>query len=238
MIINGHIDIIGDTHEGVRQIYNWINSGNVNNLIHVGDSILGWKGYENEIVKLGNALNQAGKNGYFIRGNHQNPEPFDGRIYGGQHGGIQFVKDGTISNWGSETILFVGGGISLDREYRSVGLDYWEDEPFKIPQQLLKDRVRVDHLVTHVSLSEVNGHFITDPFPLSFCANDAELMTDLMREQHDVKKLLDYLIDSCGNKIKSWHYGHYHKSISSQYRGIQCRGLAIDEIRPFNRKEY
>lgn len=237
MQIIGQTSIMGDCHGDFRRIYFWLEAAREKNLLHVGDFGM-YNQNIGRVVELGNALNKAGKRLYVIRGNHEDPSYSDNRIYGGEYGGVQLLRDGTIAEHNGEHILFVGGGISLDRSFRQVGLDYWPDEGTIIPPSVMEKRIKVDHLITHVTISEVSGKFLTDPFVLTFCANDSDLMTDLTHEQHNMKTLVDYLIDDCGNNIKSWHYGHYHRSIHSQYRGIECRGLAIDEIRPFNRKEY
>lgn len=235
MRIIGQTSIMGDCHGDFRRIYLWLEMSRDNNLIHVGDFGAHARNLT-RIAELGNACNKAGKRLYAIRGNHEDPSLFDNRIYGGEWGGVQLIKDGIIAEHNGENILFIGGGISLDRSFRQSGLDYWPNEGMVIPQTIMEKPTKVDHLITHVSISEVSGKFITDPFVLTFCANDSDLMTDLTHEQHNMKTLIDYLIDDCGNSIKSWHYGHYHQSIHSQYRGVECRGLAIDEIRPFNRK--
>jgi len=228
--IIGPTDILGDNHGEVRAINYWISHSDIPNLISVGDFCV----TGNKLVLLGDRLNKAGKRLYVARGNHENPSEFDNRIYGGEHGGLHLLKDGSIAEWGDEKILFNGGGLSIDRSSRIPNLDYWEDEPFGF----IEVDEQIDHLVTHISLTEIHNQQINNGFVLGWAGRDADLVTDLYREQQELQNWLDYLIDHKGNKIKSWHYGHYHRSIESNYKGISCRCLAINEIRPFNRKEY
>lgn len=233
MNIIGEIDVLSDTHGNNNIIYRWIRESNASNLISCGDDGSGFIGYDDELTRLGTKLNQASKNLYIIRGNHSDPEYFDGRKYGGDYGGVYLVQDGLIMNWNKEKILFNGGGLSLDRSVRIEGIDYWEDESFKF----IEVKEKVDHLVTHISLTAIHGQQINNPFVLSWASRDADLITDLYKEQQELQVWIDYLLAS-GSKIKSWHYGHYHKSIESKYGDIYCRCLAINEIRPFNRPEY
>lgn len=237
MKLFGDICVMGDTHSEIGAIRYWINHIDIPNLIHVGDSIAGWQEYEQEIVKIGSELNKKGKYAYFIHGNHQDPNSFDNRIYGGQYGGIQFVKDGSIlesNKYGN--IFCVGGATSVDRQDRIENLDYWKDEVFS--SILPPKNISINHIITHTSFPEVTGMPIYAPIVLNYAANDADLIHDIMMEAQIVKNWIDALIDSGNHNIKSWHYGHFHRSILSEYRGIKCRCLDINEIVPFDKSQF
>lgn len=231
MDITGLIDITSDSHGNNKKIHEWIKNSQSTTLIHCGDDGSGFVGYDNENVKLGEALNRAGKRLLVIRGNHNDPEYFDNRIYGGEYGGIHLLKDGTILKWNNQKILFNGGGLSLDRSSRAEWIDYWSGEKFKF----VEVKEQIDHLITHISLTQVQSHSINASFVTGWASRDPKLIDDLNIEQRDLQNWIDYLIEN-GSKIKTWHYGHYHTSIVSEYRGIQCRCLAINEIRPFCRQ--
>jgi len=234
MKLSGSIDVLGDTHGSLAPIIRWID-GNVENLIHVGDfGTTGVHDY-NLLEKVGWELNQCSKYVFVVRGNHDCPKLFNNQFFGGQDGGIYLLSDGQILQWNDQNILVNGGGISLDRETSITGINYWEDEVFKyfVPDPTIK----IDHLITHVSIGEVTGVRIEHPFVMNFAANDALLIPDLYKEQQTVKNFVDSLIDA-GHPIKTWHYGHYHRVIKSAYKGIKCRGLTIDEIIPFCRNPF
>lgn len=233
MEIIGAIDICGDTHFDLGAINYWISNGNVNNLIHVGDFITGDSKAINQIGELGNKLNKANKWLFVSQGNHCNPLMHDDRIYGGEYGGVKLLKRGTIANWNNENILFCGGAISIDRNNRIPGISWWENEEF-VP---CYPKIPIDHVITHVSIPEVNGVSVYSPNVLHWSTNDGDLIHDLMMEQQIVRNWINELIAQ-GHPIKTWHYGHYHQSIQSEYNGIKCRCLAINEIAPFNRKPY
>lgn len=52
----------------------------------------------------------------FIRGNHDNPEVCRNHP--------NWIPDGTLENG----IMYIGGAYSIDRAWRTVGVDWWEDE--------------------------------------------------------------------------------------------------------------
>lgn len=236
MKLFGDIDICGDIHGQIGAIRYWINHGNSTNLLHVGDFGVFPK-FDTELVQLGGSLNKRGKRIYVCRGNHEVPEMFDNRIYGGEWGGIQLIKDGSIlesNKYGN--IFCVGGAISVDRQDRTENLDYWKDEIFS--SILPPKDVSINHVITHTSFPEVTGMPIYAPIVLNYAANDADLIHDIMMEAQIVKNWIDTLIDSGNHNIKSWHYGHFHRSILSEYRGIKCRCLDINEIAPFDKSQF
>jgi calcineurin-like phosphoesterase family protein len=232
--ILGDIDIIGDTHGFIRSIARWAETSDTRNLIHVGDYGVGFSGWEKPTKSLASLLDQNNKTLFIIRGNHDDPSKFCNQSFLGKNGGgIHLVQDGTVATWGEEKILFNGGGISIDRSKRVQGISYWDDEKFKS----VEVSETFDHLVTHISLTSVQGHSIQHPFVLSWASDDSDLVTDLYQEQQELSNWIDYLFAQ-GNRIKSWYYGHYHKSIWSRYNETKCVGLDINEIKPFNRSEY
>src|SRR5688572_16611885 len=87
--------------------------------IQVGDMGVGfrkWKG--GELVYDTNPPYDAMVDGNhrFIRGNHDNPYVCL------KHG--QWIPDGTYDG----LRMFVGGALSIDKEWRTIGESYWEDE--------------------------------------------------------------------------------------------------------------
>lgn len=233
MQIIGEIYISGDCHGVYGHIGYWATHGNTPNLVLVGDIGVGYKGNGEKLVELGYKLNKEGKYVYAIRGNHDQPDLFDGRIYGGEYGGIKFVRDGTVANWNNQNILFCGGAVSIDRNNSVPNISWWENEEF-VPHY---PKQPIHHLITHVSIPEINGISIYSPNVLHWSRNDADLIHDLMMEQQIVRNWFNELLAQ-KHPIKSWHYGHYHQSIISECKGIKCRCLAINEIAPFNRVAF
>jgi predicted phosphodiesterase len=230
MKIIGDIDIIGDTHGVNSSISRWAKLGNTTNLIHVGDYGIGFKGMHQKTILLGDELNANDKNVYVIRGNHDDPSFFDGRRYGGEYGGITFVKDGTVAEWQNRKILFNGGAISIDRYDRINEISYWEGEGFK-PVECNEE---IDYLITHSSFSEVTSFPLLSQMIIGFSQEDQDLVSDLNEEQILIKDWVDNLIEKQKKKIKYWYYGHFHNSYVSNYKGIECVCLNIEEIKPLS----
>lgn len=61
-------------------------------------------------------------NGRFIRGNHDNPAQCREMK--------SWIKDGTVEN----DVMFLGGAWSIDYNYRTLGVDYWQDEELSSEQ--------------------------------------------------------------------------------------------------------
>lgn len=230
MKIVGDIDIIGDTHGENRSISRWAEIGNTSNLIHVGDYGIGFKGMYQKTILLGNELNDKDKNLYVVRGNHDDPSFFDGRRYGGEYGGITFVKDGTVAQWQNRKILFNGGAVSIDRINRINEIDYWEEEKFKE----VECNDEIDYLITHSSFPEVTSFPSLSQMIIGFSREDIDLASDLDKEQILIKNWVDNLIERQEKKIKYWFYGHFHNSYVSNYKGIECVCLNIGEIKPLS----
>lgn len=77
----------------------------------------------------------------FIRGNHDSPEVCRNHS--------NWIKDGTVEN----DIMFIGGAFSIDRGWRTEGVDWWADEELSTTelQQLIdvavaaRPRVIISH---------------------------------------------------------------------------------------------
>lgn len=237
MTIVGPVDVIGDTHGNNQPIVNWVKSSNSSTLIHVGDLGAGFRSYENSLVDLGSYLNSKDKTVIAIRGNHDDPSYFDDRIYGGDYGGIKLAKDNTILNWYNSsnynsktyprTILLSGGAVSVDRALRTEDKSYWKDENFISGKS---SKIPINHIITHsaprvVSLMAGNNSFLK-----TFYDKDIHLEKDLLAESERMHSWIDAIIDNQEVPPASWFYGHFHQSRNTNYRGISCTMLNINEI--------
>lgn len=123
------IRVIGDIH-GDYEAYQQIIS-EVDKSIHVGDFGIGFR----------NDDFQRSEKHRFIRGNHDNPEKCKGNSH--------WIPDGTKF----EDVFCVGGGFSIDRDWRTEGVDWWPkeeltyDEFYKIMDvyEAVKPKVVVSH---------------------------------------------------------------------------------------------
>ena len=87
----------------------------------------------------------------YIRGNHDNPKVSAQQKY--------WIRDGSIEMIEGVKVMYVGGAFSVDKEWRTEGLDWWEDEelPYKELYELidLYASEKPDVLVTHDGTNEI-----------------------------------------------------------------------------------
>jgi Icc-related predicted phosphoesterase len=156
---------IGDIHGNFRFLENMVSripEKAVDYIIQVGDfglwpqNVKQWKRLQHKI--------------YFIDGNHEyfpllptpvNPEPVE------ILGGLVYLPRGTIMKIGSCRIGFLGGAESVDRMYRTEGVDWFRQEAISYKDMMhFSDVGELDILVTHTPPATVVAtRFQKDPLP-------------------------------------------------------------------------
>ena len=92
--------------------------------------------YENMVKQNVKRMNEANNWIVFIRGNHDNPAYFDGYTF--KYKRFIAIPDYTILQARSHTVLCVGGGISIDRQYR---LQAWEKKQVRSVSESSTDKL-------------------------------------------------------------------------------------------------
>ncbi len=92
--------------------------------------------YENMVKRNVKRMNEANNWIVFIRGNHDNPAYFDGYTF--KYKRFIAIPDYTILQARSHTVLCVGGGISIDRQYR---LQAWEKKQVRSVSESSTDKL-------------------------------------------------------------------------------------------------
>jgi UDP-2,3-diacylglucosamine pyrophosphatase LpxH len=212
--------IIGDVHgefEKLKQIID--NQGILNrNFIQVGDFGLGFDSYEADVAALFDLNNYFEKRGsklFIIRGNHDNPAFWKQGDLISLHS-LKLVKDYTVLNIEGKNILFIGGGISVNRILLKDGVNYWNDEYVVTDENKLTFSDDIDITVTHVAPVKFwpkEHTFMTTQFLLKEQASGKTLSADLWEERTFMDKVLLRLCP------KHWFYGHYH---SNRIEAIKC----------------
>ena len=108
-------------------------------LIVAGDCGFGFEkkeSYENMVKQNVKRMNEANNWIVFIRGNHDNPAYFDGYTF--KYKRFIATPDYTILQARSHTVLCVGGGISIDRQYR---LQAWEKKQVRSVSESSTDKL-------------------------------------------------------------------------------------------------
>jgi predicted phosphodiesterase len=131
------------------------------------------------------------KSAKFIRGNHDNPAVCK------RH--TQYIPDGTIDG----EVMFVGGGLSIDKPYRTEGYSYWLNEELSIDEfdkineiyMQVKPKVMLTHETTEdIALAVVHENTNRRENKLAF-PSITRLAFQKMWQQH---------------APELWVFGHWH----------------------------
>jgi predicted phosphodiesterase len=244
-INNNPIYFWGDIHgnwrktEFVQHIIRLHNLGE-SNIIQVGDFGIGFQEENIDAANL-EILNELliSKNIYLyvIRGNHDNPEYFNGKR---DLSNILFLPDYTVLSSESTNILCVGGAVSIDRTtskkaiYRTGRHHWWPDEIFVYDEKKLVpilDTYRIDVVATH-SAPTVFYPYSFNNIVFEYAAVDQLLIQDLIAERKRIDMLYDKILEK--NTVKHWIYGHFHNSVTEYHGDMKALLLDISEIYHYN----
>ena len=162
---------------------------------------------------------------YAVRGNHDNPDWFDGTH---DYPRLKFLQDYKVYEIEGKTILPIGGAHSIDRDsriednlayekYGSSKRCWWPGEVIKkVPISELPDRV--DIIVTH------EAPISFEPIIVREMGDGLKLWEDILDSRQYLNQILQEV------KADLWIHGHYHRSTSGSYGDLLYRGLDIHEI--------
>lgn len=213
--------ILGDVHGKYKdhrwkKIFNYIQDSLI---VCVGDFGVGFAETLEEEMELLDSINRelvvSGNELLVARGNHENPKFFDGTIQC-DFSCLKFIPDYEQTTLLGYRTLFVGGGISIDRKWRTEGLDYWKDEGVKpIPEHIRNEKF--DLIVSHNCPNFVN-HSSQNLYD--------EPGNPVKTDAYNERLILDDLYNI--TKPKKWFYGHYHNSEYAKIGNTHFR--CLDEL--------
>ena len=203
------IRFIGDVH-GDEKAYLKALDNYEGTSIQVGDFGIGF-------VYPGSKDISVRKNSYFIRGNHDNPSVSYKRP--------DYIHDGTISF--EQKMMFIGGAYSIDKNYRTEGIDYWSDE--ELSYQLLDSMIdkyiirKPSIMVTHCC-----------PNFLSYI-----ILTRMgLQKIHDSRTEIAFETMFANHTPKLWIFGHYHYSFDETINNCRFICLNINKTVDINLEDY
>lgn len=221
------IYIASDSHGNLTKISQWNNSTENSILLHAGDVGLNNSGFESLSRRL------KKRNNYLIAiaGNHEAKELFDNRVY---NDSLELIKDYEVRNINGENFLFIGGAISLDREYRKLvkkerpNVENWYRENEAVYYDPKVEEMRdISVLITHTAPRKFVPNL--DPFFLKrFTERDSKLIEDLNKENEVMEKI--YNTVKVNNELRKYFFAHYHQYIYTEDRGTIIKCLDIDQI--------
>jgi len=239
--------MLGDIHGNFNFLKNQIQSKKIADctIIQVGDFGIGFTHKENDEITLKNLndfFESYNVNLYAIRGNHDNPDFFDGSF---NYSNLKLLKDYTTLNIDGFNFLFIGGAISVDRtqrikenasniKYGSKKRCYWEKEVLEYKPEIVKSLQGIDIVITHTAPDwcAPNNKLGFGSFVEDWSKYDRSLITDLLSERNQMSNLFLDLYEN--NKIKKHFYGHFHDSKFETHDGVDHHLLNINEFYTLN----
>lgn len=147
---------------------------------------------------------------YFIRGNHDDPE-------------ICRAQKSYLGDYGIfDNIFFISGAYSIDKKYRTIGVDWWEDEEMNL-QELdgaitLYKETKPETVVSHDCPFDVIGHVISGE---CFSASRTAMALSQMLSCH---------------RPRMWIFGHYHRDLIFTHNGTIF--VSVGTLSVFDGKKF
>lgn len=231
---------VGDLHGHWEVIIEHIEKYGIENSLYicVGDFGVGTHPRKNKqfLIELNRVLKLQDNYFYTIRGNHDDPSWFRP----GQHdefrnelSNIKFIEDYSIININDDNYLFIGGAHSVDRVDRKIkGLSHWEDEIINFDYDFCETVVDIDRMFCHTAPAYCPPFGPHSEFVMEKAEADPKLLQDLYNERNQMSKIVDDILRS--NNLKSFHYGHFHRSNKTLNDGCEFICLNINEFSIIN----
>jgi hypothetical protein len=145
----------------------------------------------------------------FIRGNHDNP--------GECRKHSQWIADGTIE----DDVMFIGGALSVDREWRTEGYNWWADEELSFAEL----RTLVDVYVS-ARPQIIVSHDCPESVAIRMCEVSGRDKLDFPSRTRQAFQSMFEL-----RQPELWIFGHWHASFDSVLDGTRLICLAELEYR-------
>lgn len=230
--------LVGDIHGELSSlVYNITEKYNLHNtaFIIVGDVGLGFNSpgwyktwYNKQIPRLEKNNNII----YGIRGNHDDPEFFNGdKILDFPY--LKTLKDYEPLEWKNKIILPIGGANSIDAKERMVENGKWEKrhDPRRCwwPEERVIKLENFDSLPGHIDI------VVSHEAPMGAGKTLVRESWMDFKLYEKIKEDREYLYKIVKEKVpERWFFGHYHDSYSGTLVNTQYRGLDIQEIVELN----
>jgi Icc-related predicted phosphoesterase len=246
---------LGDIHGNFNYVKWYIKAHKLENctIYQVGDFGIGFTTEFNDMNVLGNLnrfLIEKNIHLYAIRGNHDDPQFFDGHLRN-HFDNLHLLADYDVIEVNGVKILGIGGAVSVDRRPRmreelmyasNANLAkklHWHDELFVLDEEKIRAVEGIDIIVTHTAPDfcapdNRNGFgYLVD----QFASGDGKLKEDLTKERNDVTKMWNIFREK--NNPDYHFYGHFHNNWGANIDGVNHKLLNINEFFEYrNWKDY
>jgi hypothetical protein len=193
--MNNSITLIGDVHGKYKHYHEIIREKDRHPYtLQIGDF-----GFRYDTLK-----NVDSTQHLILPGNHDN--------YNDCYNYSHFLGDYGYTSLNRVKFFYYRGAYSIDRQSRTVGIDWWEDEQVTIDQFMkareLYRQIKPDIVITHDCPDEV-GFRLLKPF------------------QRKYENLTGWALQELFNihQPKKWRFGHWHQSWNMNIDGTDFRCL-------------
>lgn len=199
--------MIGDVHGKWSDYAQILNDNQPDHSVQIGDFGWGFHGQETEYMQRHVAAVEqamASGNNRYIRGNHDNPAMCASHKF--------YIPDGSYD--ASTGIMYIGGALSIDRDLRTQGIDWWDDEELSYPdlQRLidLYESVQPRVMITHECPEDVVGYLFSWYQKMKIGSRTRDALGSML-----------YL-----HRPALWVFGHWHQHVDRVIDGTRFICLA------------
>lgn len=168
----------------------------------------------------------------FCEGNHENFEKLNGYEISDWNGGkvhrirrnLIHLMRGEVYMVNGKKIFVMGGGFSLDKEYRIPGKTWWtdempRDEEYKnATENLKKNGFKVDFILTHTAPADT----------VKYMSHLGKGIKNTVIEEQPLTGFLQWVGET--TEYDKWYFGHFH----IDYELWKNQYVLFDDIREFH----
>ena len=226
------IAFIGDIHDWWVEAYRSMKDKGLSDcaVFHAGDLGAGFELPKKEMRRLKNLNDLLGGIGvtmYGVRGNHDDPNWYDGRI---DMPNLKLLPDYSVVELGLRKVMVVGGAVSVDRLSRKAYVNRddgrsrvgWYPGEWPVYDEARIDAAgKVDAVVSHTAPD------FCEPLKkdgiMNFLGKDRGLLEDVQLERSIMTRIYDRVVSH--GRPDLWAYGHFHMNHISYLQGTKFVAL-------------
>jgi len=230
----------GDIHGEFETIVYKLNNCTDTVLIVCGDIGMGFhreEYYHLTFKKLNMKLSRNNNHLVMFRGNHDDPEYFDGKFKKYRH--IHIIPDYTIVSAAEVNVLCVGGAVSIDRLYRlnmelrggrktywgERELPYYDEKQLDEINRQYPNKIRI--VATHTCPSF--AYPTTKQNIQGWLQADRDL-NELVDTERNVMDKIFARLQPAQSHLTDWYYGHFHEHKFEKHFGVNFRLCDCGEV--------